>query len=475
MNEIRSTWVFGKAAVQMGLVSARNIEEAAQAQEEMESEGVTLRFGEILAEGKLMDADAIQKVLAARSTEVPDPDEALFGAIAVENGFITREDLAGCVDLQQEIASEIEDPTKVPKIGEIALTEEKMTPAGVEAVLKVQTRLKIGAWALSPSKLLVVKKRKEQPLKVRNPEEMLLFKMAVRRQKLAPQQVEEILKAQREDPQPKPAMEVAYELGFLDQIEIANLLEAVGRKEGVQERRRKHQTTAGIKIVKEDAEFSNIALANGLIEKPSLKKSEAAYKVVQFLGYPRSLGEVMFDMGFLSTDKIRVVLDVMRHKGAILPAYRLDEILLTEKEDEALLAHCKEDGKITQKQVAECLKIQKELRKVGIQRRLGEIMIVKSYLFREDIRKPVVKRERGRKAAARKQAGFPILPVAVVAGLAIVALIVVLAMMSGGGGGDGGQGRKPSDGGGQSKAGQQDPQEKPGDSDKTPTDPEAAR
>jgi hypothetical protein len=433
MAEIKSTWVFGKVAVALGLITEEQAREAAAMQEEMEGEGASLRFGEVLVEGRILPREAIAKVL--RAAGEPDPDEALFGAVAVENGFVTPEGLKECLDIQQDLGADIEDASQVPKTGEICLTEEKMEAAAVEAVLKVQARLRIGAFSLTPSKMLLVRKKRAQPLKVRTPEEALFFKLAVRRNLLTPAQVEEILREQASDVQARPAPEVAYELGYLDQVAAAGLQAAVGRKEGVQERRRKHQTTAGIKLFSEDVEFSSIAMQNGFVTKEQVRKAEQIYKTVQFLGYPRNLGEILFDLGVLTSEKIKAVLDIQRLKGGVLPAYRLDEIVLTAEEDEALLAHAREGGQITQAQVTECLRIRKELGKAGIPRKLGEVLLVKGFLFREDAkRKPVVRERKRRPAGPAAPAAGGVPPwVWAAAGVGALALVVVVALAIGSG------------------------------------------
>ncbi|MHC5037575.1 MAG: hypothetical protein ACYTHM_09700, partial [Planctomycetota bacterium] len=295
MEEIKSTWVFGKVAQALGMITADEAEEAAATQEELEGEGITLKFGEVLAEGKIITEKQVEEVMAAQGSEQPDPDDALFGTIAVENGFLEQEGLEDGLEIQQDLGEELAEEEKVPKIGEILLTEEQMEPGEVEVVLKIQQRLRIGAFALTPSKLLLLRKKKKT-LRVRSPEDALFCKVAVRRKMLTPEQVSEILRMQMADPRPRSVGEFAYELGFLDQIDVAAIEEIVARKEGVKERKKKHKTTAGIQLIKEDVEFSAVAMKNGFVTETQLKKAEKAFKMFQYLHYPRNLGEIMFDM-----------------------------------------------------------------------------------------------------------------------------------------------------------------------------------
>ncbi len=472
MSEIKPTWVFGRVAEAMGLITAEQREESAGMQEELEEEGISLKFGEVLVEGGVLKEAQIGKVLSARPEETPDPGEGLFGTIALENGFLDGDGLEACLAIQKDLAEELADPEKVPKIGELLLTEEKMEPAEVEAVLKVQQRLKLGAFSLTPSKMLLLKKKKKT-LKVRSPEEALFCKMAVRKHLLSPEAVGEILKVQMEDPRPRTAGEIAYELGYMDQLDVAELQEAVNRKEGVKERRRRHQTTSSIDLLGEDKDFNAAALKNGFVTQAQVKKAEKLYKVFRFLEYSRNVGEILFDLGYLNVEQIRAVTDIQRLKGAPLPPYRLEEIVLTDKEDEVVSDIIRAGEKVTQGQVTECVKIQRELRKYGVRRRIGEIMMVKGYLYREDLkRRPVVRRDRPRryerKTESKETGSRNTLLIAVGGGVGVglIVLLLALAFSSGGGGApepDGG-GRKGEAGGAAAEAVQ-----KPGPDETGPT------
>ncbi|MHC4777665.1 MAG: hypothetical protein ACYTFG_03700 [Planctomycetota bacterium] len=433
MAEIKSTWVFGTVARKLGLIDEEQAREGASTQEELEGEGISLRFGEVLVEGGVLKDGQVEEVLKTRIEEQPDPGDGTFGAIAVDNEFLTPSELDDCLAVQQDLAEELSDPGQIPKIGEIILTEELMEPAEVEAVLKVQQRLKLGAFSLTPSKMLLLKKKRTS-LKVRSPEEALFCKTAVRRQLLTPGQVAEILQMQSADPRPRSVGEIAYDLGFMDQLDVASLQEKVARKEGVKERRKKHQTTAGIKLIAEDVEFSSAALKNGFVTEAQLKDAERTYKILQYVNFARNLGEIFFDKGLLSSEQIRAILDIQRLKGGVLPAYRLEEVELTEREDELLSDLIKEGDSVSQDQVTECLKIQRELRKLRIRRKIGEIMLVKGYLFREDLkRRPVVRRDRGRARAAlaeRRETHSSSTAIigAAVAAVALVSIILVIAL-----------------------------------------------
>ncbi|MHC4598127.1 MAG: hypothetical protein ACYS47_03895 [Planctomycetota bacterium] len=432
MAEIKATWVFGKVAHRLGLLTEEDAESCAETQEELEGEGISLRIGEVLVEGKVLNEGQVQEILASRPEDQPDPDEALFGVIAIENGFLDGDDLEECVAIQKDLAEELTDTGQVPKIGEILLTEEKMEPAEIEAVLKVQQRLKIGAFSLTPSKMLLLKKKKTA-LKIRSPEDALFCKAAVRRQMLTPAQVAEILQMQGADPRPRSVGEIAYELGFMDQLDVAALQEKVARKEGVRERRKKHQTTAGIRLLAEDVEFSSAALRNGFVTEVQLKTAEKIYKTLQFLEYPRNLGEIFYDRGDLNSEQIRAILDIQRLKGGVLPAYRLEEITLNEREDELLSDLIREGDPVSQDQVTECLKIQRDLKKLGIRRKIGEIMLVKGYLFREDLKRRPLRRERGRaRAALAERRDAPpsrtLIIVAAVAAVCVGCLVLIIAL-----------------------------------------------
>ncbi|MCU0724125.1 MAG: hypothetical protein MUC63_11050 [Planctomycetes bacterium] len=248
-----------------------------------------------------------------------------------------------------------------------------------------------------------MRKKRAQPLKVRTPEEALFFKLAVRRNLLTPAQVEEILREQASDVQARPAPEVAYELGYLDQVAAAGLQAAVGRKEGVQERRRKHQTTAGIKLFSEDVEFSSIAMQNGFVTKEQVRKAEQIYKTVQFLGYPRNLGEICLTEEKMEAAAVEAVLKVQAR-------LRIGAFSLT-------------------------LRIRKELGKAGIPRKLGEVLLVKGFLFREDAkRKPVVRERKRRPAGPAAPAAGGVPPwVWAAAGVGALALVVVVALAIGSG------------------------------------------
>jgi hypothetical protein len=441
-EEIKPTWIFGKVAVAMGMISAEQAREAASMQEELAAEGVTLDFGEVLVQMNVIDEGDVQKVLDAQWGTPIDPEDVLFGSVAVENGFLDPDTLKECLELQRELASELSDAGDVPRIAEILLMEEMVDPAVVEAVLKVQERVKAREWVASPS-VEAPPPSKGKKLKVRSPEDALFFKVGVRNRFLTAGHVNAILEKQRADPRPWSVGEIAVELGFLEALDVAAIEEVVARKEGVRDRRRKHKTTAEIEILKEDAEFGSTALKNGFVDEAQLRKAEKAFKALQYLQFPRSVGEILFDQGLLSADQIKAILDILRLKGDVLPAYQLEEILLSDKEERVAQALINEGARVAQSQVTECTKIRKELESYGIQRSLGEIMLVKGYLSRDGLKKrPLPPRGRAARPSSRpssgrlEKAGAPRNTFLLLAGGAIVLafLILILGLALKGGG-----------------------------------------
>ena len=270
------------------------------------------------------------------------------------------------------------------------------------------------------------------------------MKLAVRNGFLETGHLSAILEMQQSDPRPRSAGMIAVDLGYLDPMDVAAIEEVVARREGLGERRKKHRTTAMIKIGEEDASFSEIAVQNGFLERDQIQEAERAYKHCLYLGYPRNLGEIYYDLGLLTADKIEAVLDIQRLKGEACPAYRLEEVTLTEAEDERLAEIVKKEKTVGQEQVTECMRIHRELRKLGIRRTFGEILLVKGYVFRDALKRkaPVRKRASSRRRSEPRTGADPtrrkmIIAAGVAGGLGVCALLVALLLTSGGGGASG--------------------------------------
>ncbi|MHC4778355.1 MAG: hypothetical protein ACYTFG_07265 [Planctomycetota bacterium] len=436
---IKQTWIFGKVAIALGLITPEQARQAATMQEELAAGGETLDFGEVLVELDFITHDMVQEVLDARWGAKVDPDDALFGSIAVENGFLDSAALEKCLSLQRELGEEFGDSSDVPRIAEILLMEEKLDASVVESILKVQERLKKRETGEPTRAVSPAPSQTKKKFKVRSPRDALFFKVGIRNRFLSPGHVGVILERQMGDPRPWTVGDLAVELGILEPLDVGAIEEIIARKEGMRERTKKHVTTASIRIHKEDAEFGTAALHNGFLDKAGLKEAEKAFKVLEFLEYPRSLPEILFDQSRLTAEQIRAVSDVLKLKGAALPSPKLDETLLTEREDLIVQALVNEGEQVSQGRVTECLKIRKELRKCGIERKLGEVMLVKGYLHRDDIRRrPLPKRERtpGPSSASLQAVSGSRNTVFLAAGagvvLVLLALVVGLAMRGGG-------------------------------------------
>src|SRR5262245_57808551 len=103
----RTDRLFGHIAVELGIVTPEQLEEALQVQAAVSSRPPPL--GVVLMELRLVTPEDLERIVETqrkiveeiRGREKEQKDDNLFGKVAVRLGFVTQEQLYKCLELQR--------------------------------------------------------------------------------------------------------------------------------------------------------------------------------------------------------------------------------------------------------------------------------------------------------------------------------------------------------------------------------------
>ncbi|RME74609.1 MAG: serine/threonine protein kinase [Planctomycetota bacterium] len=135
-------------------------------------------------------------------------------------------------------------------------------------------------------------------------------------------------------------------------------------------------------LLLEDIIYGKIAIQKGWVSEDQVQKCFAIQKASQ---YKISLGELLLLKDYISEDNHKLILEEIKKYQSQGGEFSLDYLKSKVKE-----SHSFQNIKfgemalkkllVTSEQVQECLEIQKEMRKRGIEKKLGEVMMEKSYI-----------------------------------------------------------------------------------------------
>jgi hypothetical protein len=138
MKRAKGSHVFGKVAQQLDLLSRDQIKKCIEEQARRRDVDGPSTLGEIAVSMGFISAEQagriaiVQAFLEARSVD------RRFGDIAVENAFLTKDQLADGLSVQKR---HFKEDGAIMRIGEILVELKYMTDAQRDAVLKAQARL----------------------------------------------------------------------------------------------------------------------------------------------------------------------------------------------------------------------------------------------------------------------------------------------------------------------------------------------
>ena len=125
--------------------------------------------------------------------------------------------------------------------------------------------------------------------------------------------------------------------------------------------------------------FGRVAVLNGLITQAQLDECLRVQERLKGMGLTKRLGEILVEKNYLSQEQLRDLLELQHHRAlsgqtmvirAALPesvGARLGDLLL-------------ENHLLSKPLLDECLGLQKQLRGMGVQMRLGDILHQRGYL-----------------------------------------------------------------------------------------------
>lgn len=122
------TSLFGRMAMETGLVTYEDIVECIEEQERVRNEGGTpLKLGELLIEKGILDKDQVEMILKQQANP-----SSLMGRQLLESKLVTREQLKECLDEQIHFHRLGQTP---PRLGELLVKKGYVTDAQIKSLL----------------------------------------------------------------------------------------------------------------------------------------------------------------------------------------------------------------------------------------------------------------------------------------------------------------------------------------------------
>lgn len=139
--------LFGKIAVDAGLVRREHVQECLDEQRRLRQEGKTEKLGEILVRKGYLTDKGRRFILANHEYVETRAVDRRLGVLAVQNGFCTTGHVQTCLDLQKK---EYLATKRLPRIGDILRREGRLTEDQLEAIVSLQRRLEASARSPAP-------------------------------------------------------------------------------------------------------------------------------------------------------------------------------------------------------------------------------------------------------------------------------------------------------------------------------------
>ena len=138
MLRAKGSHVFGKVALQLDILTRDQIKACVECQAEASgAERQTL--GQVAVAMGFIDAEQAGRIAIVQAFLEAREEDRRFGAVAVENAFITKDQLQDALMLQKR---RFKEEGSVLRIGEVLSELTYLTDAQRDAILAVQKRLK---------------------------------------------------------------------------------------------------------------------------------------------------------------------------------------------------------------------------------------------------------------------------------------------------------------------------------------------
>ncbi|MBI3273111.1 MAG: hypothetical protein HYZ53_29245 [Planctomycetes bacterium] len=221
-----------------------------------------------------------------------------------------------------------------------------------------------------------------RPLDPARDDERRIGSLAVHNLLVTPDELLDALRVQQEEAAAGPRRllgEILVSRGALDALALESLVEF---QRALLVRDRAGVRVPGTILTPEDLLFGSLVISNGLATPHQVQECLHLQREIQAqTGLEQRLGEVLFEKGYITRRAIELLLEVQhlkRKSAGLTLSLNLPEVT---QEQEDRLGAVLEAGKFVRKEdVGEALSLQKKLRELGIERKLGEVLILRGFL-----------------------------------------------------------------------------------------------
>ncbi|MBI3268692.1 MAG: hypothetical protein HYZ53_06700 [Planctomycetes bacterium] len=245
-----------------------------------------------------------------------------------------------------------------------------------------------------------------KPLQMTSDEDRKIGNLALRNGLLAQVALDQCLALQKEVAKlgaKKPLGEILVEKNFLSTDLVKSLLELQRALEG-----KASKSSGGSLLRQDDLFFGAIAVAKGLATREQIQEALTLQRqIFERTGLRRQLGEVLLDRRVLEPKAVQSVLEAQSERRQLAGPPLLVNPQLGDDHENRLGRVIVDNQLVTEEQIGESLEVQARLRELGIQRKIGEILILKGYLSEQAIRTMVGLQTQRRQAPARAPSRAP--------------------------------------------------------------------
>ncbi len=166
----------------------------------------------------------------------------------------------------------------------------------------------------------------------------------------------------------------------------------------------------GAPSIRDDHQIGKILVENEMITPEQLQECADIQKRVRAVGGAILLGEVVVQKGYIDEESLLGALALQKEKlSHALVLHPLRQRGLTEVADSSIGHIAVKNGLIVQDQLDDALEIQKKVRALGVEKRIGEILVDRGHISRAGLEGLLLVQERRKKRATEaelKAVGF---------------------------------------------------------------------
>jgi hypothetical protein len=168
-------------------------------------------------------------------------------------------------------------------------------------------------------------------------------------------------------------------------------------------RQQEDHTTTSIMAIAADLRFGQVALDARLVDDKALKKALAEQKRRESAGgRTPGVGDLLVEQGSITREARDLVLELQERRSA-RPAAPPPTVRAAQDEGDRIGRLLIENRIVDERQVQDALDLQKELRETGIDRRLGDLLVLRGTIDRPTLETVLKTQNVRRKAPAKRR------------------------------------------------------------------------